>query len=339
MEIRKYSIVRILVWLAWPAAICILLALMFLTCGGKTAKTENDGDTILSKKGFRLPDISGTLILPEQRAAYLATHYWDHFGFCDTAYIHLPEITEQAFADYLAVLPHTDKQTACASIKGMLTRMAGEDPTKTMYAYFLNLYKDYLYDPDSPVREEEFYIPVAEYILSDTISGEAVKSRARFDLDMMLKNRKGSMATDFGYVTAGGGKGSLYTLKKDYTLLYFYNPDCTACRETTDYMRSSPLLNRLLEDGRLDILALYPDEDTTLWREHASEISPLWINVRDEPRRLKDKLVYDLKAIPTLYLLDKQKRVQLKDADATVVERYMTGDHNPEIPRGKRMEP
>lgn len=314
MEIRKYSTVRILVWLAYPAAICILLALMFLTCGGKTLKTENDiltADSMPSQKEFRLPDIPGTLILPEQRAAYLATHYWDHFGFCDTAYIHLPEVTEQAFADYLAVLPHTDKQTACASIKGMLTRTIEEDSTKTMYPYFLNLYKDYLYDPDSPVREEEFYIPVAEYILSDTISGEAVKGRAGFDLAMMLKNRKGSIATDFGYVTAGGGKGSLYTLKKDYTILYFYNPDCTACRETTSYMQASPLLNRLLEDGNLDILALYPDEDIALWKTYREQLPSRWINARDEPRRLKNWLVYDLKAIPTLYLLDKQKQVLL----------------------------
>lgn len=328
MKIKKYSTVRILVWLAYPAAVCILLALMFLTCGGMTVNTENEvssTDSILSQMGFRLPDIPGTLVLPEQQAAYLVTHYWDHFDFCDTAYIHLPEITEQAFADYLAVLPHTKKEIACTSIKGMLTRTIEADPTKRMYSYFLNLYKDYLYDPDSPVREEEFYIPVAQYILSDTINDEAVKERAEFDLTMMLKNRKGSIATDFGYVTFDSGKGSLYTLKKDYTLLYFYNPDCTACREMTSYMQASSLLNRLLEDGRLDILALYPDEDTILWREHASKIPPLWINTKDEPRRLKDKLVYDLKAIPTLYLLDRDKMVLLKDADVQAVEAYLSG--------------
>lgn len=121
---KRYNIPFIAVWIIYPAAICILLVLMFLTCGGQTLKTENDtppGDTILSKKEFRLPDIPGILILPEQWVAYLATHYWDHFDFCDTAYIHLPEVTEQASADYLAVLPHTDKQTTCASIKEILT--------------------------------------------------------------------------------------------------------------------------------------------------------------------------------------------------------------------------
>lgn len=330
MEIRKYSTVRILVWLAYPAVVCILLALMFLTCGGKTVNTENDiltVDSIPSKKEFRLPDIPCTLILPEQRAEYLASHYWDNFDFCDTAYIHLPEVTEQAFADYLAILPHTDKQTAEASIKEMLTRTIEEDPTKTMYPYFLNLYKDYLYDPNSPIREEEYYIPITKHIIADHVSDEAVKSRARFDLDIMLKNRKGSMATDFGYVTAGGGKDSLYGLKKDYTLLYFYNPDCTACRETTSYMQASPLLNRLLEEGNLDILALYPDEDMVLWKTHSDLLPSRWINARDEPRRLKNGLIYDLKAIPTLYLLDKQKRVLLKDADVQTVERYMAGGH------------
>lgn len=56
-------------------------------------------------KEFRLPDVPVTLTAPEDRAAYLSLHYWDHFDFADTSLISRPEITEQAFVDFLGILP------------------------------------------------------------------------------------------------------------------------------------------------------------------------------------------------------------------------------------------
>ena len=38
---------------------------------------------------------------------------------------------------------------------------------------------------------------------------------------------------------------------------------------------------------------------------------------------IKEEQVYDLKAIPTLYLLDKDKTVLLKDATAPAIEAYL----------------
>lgn len=64
-------------------------------------------------KEFRLPDVPVTLTAPEDRAAYLSLHYWDHFDFADTSLISRPEITEQAFVDFLGILPYTGPGTGC----------------------------------------------------------------------------------------------------------------------------------------------------------------------------------------------------------------------------------
>jgi len=50
---------------------------------------------------FRLPEVPVLLTDPAERAAYLAVHYWDYFNFADTTLISRPEITEQAFVDFL----------------------------------------------------------------------------------------------------------------------------------------------------------------------------------------------------------------------------------------------
>jgi len=48
-----------------------------------------------------------------------------------------------------------------------------------------------------------------------------------------------------------------------------------------------------------------------------------WINSYDSAVSLKNDEIYDLKAIPTLYLLDKDKKVVLKDVTFNQVENYL----------------
>ena len=55
------------------------------------------------------------------------------------------------------------------------------------------------------------------------------------------------------------------------------------------------------------------------WNDFAKE----WTNGYDKELVIKNKNLYDLRAIPTLYLLDKNKTVLLKDATLQKVEQYL----------------
>ena len=66
-----------------------------------------------------------------------------------------------------------------------------------------------------------------------------------------------------------------------------------------------------------------PDEELDEWKKHLSEFPNEWINGYDKKFTIKEEQVYDLKAIPTLYLLDKDKTVLLKDATAPAIEAYL----------------
>ena len=68
----------------------------------------------------------------------------------------------------------------------------------------------------------------------------------------------------------------MYGLKADYTLLFFYNPDCHTCIEIKNAMKRSLLLKELVANGRMKVLTLYPDEDVALWRQHLNELSDEW---------------------------------------------------------------
>ena len=106
-------------------------------------------------KAFRLPDVPATLTAPEDRAEYLSLHYWDHFDFADTSLISRPEITEQAFVDFVSVLPYTTK--AQQAVDTLFSRSLAE---KEMLYHFIALADKYLYEPNSPMHDEELHILV-----------------------------------------------------------------------------------------------------------------------------------------------------------------------------------
>ncbi|PXV58865.1 thioredoxin-like protein [Dysgonomonas alginatilytica] len=140
---------------------------------------------------------------------------------------------------------------------------------------------------------------------------------------MMLKNRIGEQATDFSYTLASGKTGTLHQVKSDYSLLLFYNPDCHACEETIAGIKASPILSQLIQSKTLTILSFYPDADIAIWKKHLIDIPKDWINGYDKELAVQNKRLYDLKAIPSLYLLDKNKNVLLKDTELTLIEEYL----------------
>lgn len=289
------------------------VALILCLCSCKhgnasSQKTDVPQDTITA---FTLPAIPTMLNTPELRADFLVKHYWDQVNFADTNYIHHPEITEQAWADYCDLLNHVPLPMAQEAMKETIRKT---EVNKKVFSYITELADKYLYDPNSPLRNEEFYIPVLEAMTVSPILTEIEKNRPRARLELALKNRIGSRALNFTYTLVSGVQSTLYQIKSKYTLLFINNPGCHACTETIEALKSAPAINELIKKEQLTILSLYPDEELEDWRKHSNEFPDEWINGYDKAFTIKTKNLYDLKAIPTLYLLDADKKVLLKDA-------------------------
>ena len=268
---------------------CLLFfTLIFSACNGQQTKKTETGNT--KERTFQMVSVPSVITEPEERAAYLVKHYWDKFDFTDTTLIHLPEITEQATSNYIDMMKYVPAEVASSSIKDMMNKASADS---TMFACFAGLYEKYLYDPNSPMRDESLYIYVLEAVLEAPVLDEVSKIRPAHLLELALKNRVGEPATDFTYTLADGKKGT------------------------------SPLVTEWTKNNKLKILAVYPDEDLEAWKNHISYMPAGWINSYDSTVSLKNDEIYDLKAIPTLYLLDKDKKVVLKDVTFNQVEYYL----------------
>lgn len=261
---------------------------------------------------FEMPAVPDTLRGREQEEEYLATHYWDRFDFTDTAYLHNSEAVERIVADYLHLLQCVSSQTAVSSLRGMMEKAVAE---KRMLVCFAELYEKYLYEPASPFANEAWLIPVLEVVTHSSVPDETDKIRPTYLLEQIRKNRPGTPAADFTFTGADQQTGTLYDTDAGYLLLFFYNPDCHTCRAATEEMAASTFLQEKIDAGEVKVLAVYPENDPEIWQNHRQVFPSTWMNVYDGNGRLQEEELYDFKVFPTLYLLDKTKKVLLKDAD------------------------
>lgn len=289
---------------------------VMVACGntGQKAKDENPQTEQVQQKqrGFQLPEVPVMLNTPELRMAYVVEHYWDHFDFRDTVYIHLPDITEQATVNYMDLLQRIPQDEALKALEALAGKAAVEP---RMMGHLWELLSRYWHDPNSPMRNEDMFILLCRGVEKTPQVEGYLRDRAAYLRTLAEKNRPGMKAADFVYTLDSGKQGRMYDLKAEYTLLFFYNPDCHTCSDIKQAMQRSLRLKDMVESGRMKVLTLYPDEDVTLWRQRLPEMSDAWVNGYDKGQVLTLEQRYDLSSIPSFYLLDKDKKVLLKDAD------------------------
>ncbi len=255
------------------------------------------------------PDLSK--LTEEEKLEWARWHYWDKFDFTDTLFIAQADTTTmiQSYAQYISIL--STHPTDGTPIDSLMRRASA---SRRMLDYFAWLGERVLHNPNSPFRNDEFYIPVLQSILNSPYYDEYERIAPAYDLKIASLNRIGQPANDFRYTLASGKTGRLYDLKAEYVLLFINNPGCPGCREIREAIIASPMLTEMIERGRLQVLALYPDENLTEWRNHRSEIPSTWIDAYDAGCKIRNNDLYNLSAIPALYLLDRDKRVLVKDS-------------------------
>lgn len=170
----------------------------------------------------------------------------------------------------------------------------------------------YLDNPNSPVRDEEMYISFLRAFLDSEVVTDHQRQRAEFELQRCNKNRPGQRAADFRYVERDGTSGKLSTTLAPLLLLVFFDPECTHCSEILETLSNNQNLGRMLAEGRLRVLAVYAEGKMEVWEKHKNDLPSTWTVARDAEGILEKEL-YDLPAMPTLYLLDSTKSILQKD--------------------------
>lgn len=267
-----------------------------------------------TEASFPFPEIPAMLTQPEERKAYLLEHYWDRFSFADTALVNNREVTEQGFVNQISLLADgaTPETVVRESLKNWCSRFMPEAQARRV---MMQLADDYLYNPNSPFYNEGLYGVYLETMLEVLPEEDARRSSFDFKLRLLRRNKVGDKATDFSYYLPDGQKKSLAatSARGNRLLLVFYDPECESCHEVLREMTADASLAEAVKVGRVTVLAVYTEGNQEAWQKELADMPEGWI-VGTDHQKVKEEALYDLKAMPSLYLLDGQKRVLLKDA-------------------------
>jgi hypothetical protein len=224
---------------------------------------------------------------------------------------------EQKFADWTFVLDNVDISVAKKSV-GRLYDLAyaceSANPSSNVFETFVELSQKYFYDPNSPMRNEDYYLPFVSRYASYEVLSEVERGRFEREARLCGLNMIGTKASDFRFADKNGRMRNLYDIKAPYTLLFFSNPGCEACMEIITVLREDPVISNLISAGVLAVVNVYIDEDIQAWRSYMPVYPEEWYNGFDPDFVLRSNEIYAVRAIPSLYLLDHEKRVILKDA-------------------------
>lgn len=259
---------------------------------------------------FPYPQIPSMFTQPEQRATYLLMHYWDNVDFNDMKLVANDDFMEQGFVNYLSVLPIVDAETAEKSVETMMKRA---EVNKNAYVRLVNIAEKYLFEPNSPMVNDEVYIMFLNQFLETGVLSNIERVRLEHQYKVVMKNRVGSVATDFLYADVKGKISSLHSFEAEKTLLVFYDPDCDNCDAIIEKLRTDRELNSRIESGKMRVLAIYADENRELWEKDLVNMPQNWV-VGRAVSKIQPLGMYVLRAMPAIYLLDKGKKVIKKEA-------------------------
>lgn len=227
---------------------------------------------------FPYPSIPDSLREVKQRAEYLAQHYWDNFNFADTLLLEDKEMAEQGFVNFIDILARFDENIATEGITGFSAKAYANPQAKDK---FESLIEHYYENPQSPLRNDRIYALFLQQMAESSYFDETEKERINFKLKAAKKNLPGSIAIDLTYTSKDGKKHHLSDDKDKRVILYLYDPECETCHKVTAWLKQQTI------PANIKMLRIIAD----------TQISTL----------------YSVKAMPTIYLLDKGNKVILKD--------------------------
>lgn len=245
-------------------------------------------------------------------------HYFDNIDFSDDRITRIPLLDNKLYNYFFHVLNPLDTAQLKHQVNNVLQKAANNVDTYNLCTEFL--YNIFI---NSPLPDHDI---IAQYIgnnyilngysnVFDSIFIERVKT----DLNWIDKNSISSVAPDLKLQSISGDYIRLSDVQAPLTILFFIDPECGACKQITP--RVYNLYKKYINS--VNVYAVYVGSNETLWKEYVIKQRLDWINVWTGENV---NLVYNnyvILGMPTIYLLDGDKRILAKDILISTLENLL----------------
>lgn len=275
---------------------------------------------------MREPELTGALKNPANKEDSLAAynfykgHYWDGVNFWDGRLAYTP-FFEEKIDKYFnqLVVPNPD------SVIKEIDRMLGyasinEEMNKFLLIKFVNRYlnQKYMWEDAVFVHLFEKYFSQKTYSWLNEAGKKTITDRAY----SLMANILGTPASDIELPNPEGVPVSLYALQANYTIVAFWDPTCGHCKEVLPKLDSFYQAKWKADGLKLYAVAKETDGTKKDWLRFIAdnklqEWSHVYYSKEADKARTDNGIpgysqLYDVQSFPTLYLLDKDKRIIAK---------------------------
>lgn len=246
------------------------------------------------------------------RYNFLKNHYWDNFNFARSGLIRTPVFQEKLntyFKNMILQIPDS-------LINPMIQVIEKSRKSEEVYHYvFLYLLNE---SNQSQIMgmDKVFVILSEKYVLKDPKPwlDSTIVAKIKERVVAVKPNLIGNIAPELKLPDPEGNFYSLKQMNARFTLLYFWEPDCSHCQKTT------PILNKDLyqefKKKGVEIYAVLTQNNKEKWMKAIQEYKiQEWTNVWDPTYSSNFRKLYDVTTTPIIYILDKNKKIIAKRLD------------------------
>ena len=251
---------------------------------------------------------------------YFKSHFWDGINFYDDRLIRTP-IFEVKLDKYFEQLVFPNADSVNKEIDWMLgyASVAPENE-KFLLLKFVNRYiaMKYMWEDAVFVHLYEKYFAQKTYPWLTDKGMKTIQDRAY----NLMANILGNPAPDIDLPDTTGTNITLYRLTSPYTVVLIWDPTCSHCKEIVPKVDSLYKSKWKTEGVRVFAMAKETDGNRNDWmnfirQHHLEEWANVYYSKADEKGRIESGVpgysqLYDVLTFPTLYLLDKDKRIIAK---------------------------
>jgi peroxiredoxin len=143
----------------------------------------------------------------------------------------------------------------------------------------------------------------------------------RRQVELLRYNLIGMKAQDLVMDSYKGIFVSLYDVEKEFIILYFWEPNCGHCKESTPKLKE--YYNKAKNEG-VEVFAVCTTSDKPAWTKYIEENGLTWINGWDPDRSSHFDYFYNVQSTPMIYILDRNKMIIAKKLSVEDAEGFIS---------------
>ena len=149
--------------------------------------------------------------------------------------------------------------------------------------------------------------------------------KLRERVEELRYNQVGNQAIELHLYTYDDKPVTISGINAEYTVLFFFEPSCGHCKKATPKMKA--LADKFWERG-VEVMGIYTQTDKEEWGKFIeSQGLENWVNAWDPYNQSGFRLFYDIRSTPSIYLLDRGKKIIAKRIDVETLEKVLEDEY------------